>query len=81
MSWRSKREPLFSGADDSVHLKVMRDGIVSDVEYRLGRVHSLVPSLAGEDCVPSYFVVGGLVFVPLSLPFLEHGYGALPEVV
>ncbi len=28
--------------------------------------------------MPSYFIVGGLVFVPLSIPFLEHAYGGAP---
>ena len=35
-----------------------------------------VPILHGVDCVPSYIIVGGLVFVPLSIPFLEHAYGS-----
>ncbi|CAK8985832.1 Protease Do-like 10 [Durusdinium trenchii] len=30
----------------------------------------LVPRRAGVDCVPSYLVVGGLVFMPLTLPWL-----------
>lgn len=36
----------------------------------------LVPVLHGLDCTPSYFIVGGLVFVPLSIPFLEHAFGS-----
>ena len=45
------------------------------VKYQLNLRRPLVPVLAGVDCVPSYFIVGGLVFVPLSIPFLEHAYG------
>lgn len=36
-----------------------------------------VPIIHGVDCVPSYVIAGGLVFVPLSIPFLEHAYGGL----
>lgn len=38
----------------------------------------LIPRQVGilheVDCFPSYFIVGGLVFVPLSLPVLEAAY-------
>ena len=49
------------------------------VKYQLNLRRPLVPVLAGVDCVPSYFIVGGLVFVPLSIPFLEHAYGGEPS--
>ena len=49
------------------------------VKYQLNLRRPLVPVLAGVDCVPSYFIVGGLVFVPLSIPFLEHAYGGAPS--
>ena len=49
------------------------------VKYQLNLRRPLVPVLAGVDCVPSYFIVGGLVFVPLSIPFLEHAYGGEPQ--
>ena len=38
----------------------------------------LVPVLDGVDCVPSYFIVGGLVTLPLSVPFLCHAFGCAP---
>ena len=56
-------------------MKVLREGEMRDLRYRLNLRRPLVPVLAGVDCVPSYFIVGGLVFVPLSIPFLEHAYG------
>ena len=56
-------------------MKVLRDGALLDLEYQLKQRRPLVPILHGVDCVPSYFIVGGLVFVPLSIPFLEHAYG------
>ncbi len=56
-------------------MKVLRDGQVLDLHYQVQARRPLVPVLHGVDCVPSYFIVGGLVFVPLSIPFLEHAYG------
>ena len=35
----------------------------------------LVPRLDGVDARPQYLIVGGLVFVPLSVPFLMHHFG------
>ena len=60
---------------ESLDVKVLRDGALLDLEYQLKQRRPLVPILHGVDCVPSYFIVGGLVFVPLSIPFLEHAYG------
>ena len=34
-----------------------------------------MPMLHGVDCEPSYFIVGGLVFMPLTQPFLEMVFG------
>ena len=62
-------------AGDKLHLKVLRDGAQLDLSYVLRSRRPLVPVLHGGDCVPSYFIVGGLVCVPLSIPFLEHAYG------
>ena len=56
-------------------MKVLREGQLLDLKYQLKQRRPLVPILHGVDCVPSYFIVGGLVFVPLSIPFLEHAYG------
>lgn len=64
-------------ADDWLNLLVLRDGKAIDLRYQLNLRRPLVPVLAGVDCVPSYFIVGGLVFVPLSIPFLEHAYGGV----
>jgi PDZ domain len=63
------------GTEDLLNVKILRDGDALDLQYRLDRRQPLVPVLHGVDCIPSYFVVGGLVFVPLSIPFLEHAYG------
>jgi hypothetical protein len=45
------------------------------IKYNLDKKDHLVPMTHGVDCWPSYFVVGGLVFVPLSSPFLEMVFG------
>jgi len=34
----------------------------------------LVPVVEGDDCEPTYFIIAGLVFVPLSWPFLRDAY-------
>ena len=62
---------------ESLDVKVLRDGALLVLEYQLKQRRPLVPILHGVDCVPSYFIVGGLVFVPLSIPFLEHAYGGV----
>ncbi|CAK8985786.1 unnamed protein product [Durusdinium trenchii] len=58
---------------DLFSVKVWR----SEAEEKALQVHvsakplpQLVPRRAGVDCVPSYLVVGGLVFMPLTLPWL-----------
>ena len=37
-----------------------------EVHYELTLKDHLVPMLHGVDCEPSYFIVGGLVFMPLT---------------
>lgn len=55
---------------------MVRSGKVLELAYTLQQSRPLVPALHGVECVPSYFIVAGLVFVPLSIPFLEHAYGS-----
>ena len=64
-----------AAAGESLEVQVLRGGKLLDLKYQLKQRRPLVPILHGVDCVPSYFIVGGLVFVPLSIPFLEHAYG------
>jgi hypothetical protein len=68
--WRSRH------VGDTLHAVVLRDGQRCDVSFTVAPPRPLVPILHTVDCFPSYYVVGGLVFLPLSVPFLEHGYGA-----
>ncbi len=61
-------------AGDEVKMKIWRDGKPLDVTYRLPKYefeHSLVP--AGVfDQPPDYLMVGGLVFQPLTVPYLQR---------
>ena len=61
---------------EQLRATVWRDGASLDVAFAVQRPHPLVPILHTVDATPSYYIVGGLVFLPLSVPFLEHGYGA-----
>ena len=73
-------EQLNLQTGESLDVKVLREGQVLDLKFQLKQRRPLVPILHGVDCVPSYFIVGGLVFVPLSIPFLEHAYGGTHTV-
>lgn len=66
---------------ESLDVKVLREGQLLDLKFQLKQRRPLVPILHGVDCVPSYFIVGGLVFVPLSIPFLEHAYGGMHTIL
>ncbi|GBG68361.1 hypothetical protein CBR_g2905 [Chara braunii] len=62
----------FSG--ESAELCVLRDGKQSAVTVPLRVPTRLVPvHIAGK--LPSYFIVAGLVFTPVTQPFLESEYG------
>ena len=60
---------------ETLSLKILREGNEMDLAYQLSLKDHLVPMLHAVDCLPSYFISGGLVFVPLSQPFLEAMYG------
>mmetsp|Transcript_20374 Transcript_20374/g.41134 ORF Transcript_20374/g.41134 Transcript_20374/m.41134 type:complete len:515 (-) Transcript_20374:137-1681(-) len=61
---------------DAVNLEILRQGQVTPIQYEAGMIPALVPSMHGYDCRPSYFVCGGLVFVPLTTRFLTDYYGS-----
>lgn len=61
-------------AGDDVKLKLWRDGQPLEVTYRLPKyeyAHSVVP-FGVYDHPPEYLIVGGLVFQPLSYPYLQR---------
>jgi PDZ domain-containing protein len=64
-------------AGDEIPLKIWRDGAIKDVRYRLPRADytaELLPR-AVYDQAPEYLVFGGLVFEPLTEPYL-HSWGS-----
>jgi len=61
-------------AGDDVKMRIWRDGKPLEVTYRLPKYdfsHSLVP-LGVYDQPPDYLMVGGLVFQPLTVPYLQR---------
>ena len=60
---------------DDLPLTVLRGGQSMNLTLNLKTAPKLVPRLDGVDAQPSYLCVGGLVFVPLSVPFLMHHFG------
>ena len=52
-------------------LSVSRDGALFEATVRLAPARYLVPRIDGYDCEPSFLIVGGLVFVPLTRPWCE----------
>ena len=62
---------------DEVSLKILRDGAEHTIKYTLSVSNPLVPFLVNmtPNKKPSYFIVGGMVFLPLSVTFLDHCYG------
>lgn len=44
------------------------------LELSAAPIQKLVPRTRGVDAKPSFFVVGGLVFIPLSVPWLESRF-------
>jgi len=63
-------------AGDDVKLEILRDGVIQDLSYQLPKAEykrELVPDEV-FDQDPEYLIVGGLVFQPLTGPFL-HSWG------
>ncbi|KAK8962289.1 hypothetical protein KSP40_PGU000628 [Platanthera guangdongensis] len=54
-------------------LRVLRDGMEHEFSISLGPLQPLVP-VQQFDKLPSYYIFAGLVFVPLTQPYL-HEYG------
>ncbi len=55
-----------------VPITILRNGseITQSVKIEVSR--RLVPIMDGFDCFAQYYIVGGLVFIPLTLPWAEH---------
>ena len=60
-------------AGDVAKLKVWRDGVTQEIQYRLPKADftgNLVTDRS-DDAEPTYLIAGGLVFVPLSAEYLS----------
>jgi S1-C subfamily serine protease len=55
---------------DSCKFQLLRDGKLLEVDYKLSRDKRLVPRRF-FDRLPTYYIVGGLVFVPLTVNYLD----------
>ena len=69
-------------AGDKVIFKIWRDGNIKDIEFNLPKADfsdNLVTDRP-NDIEPTYLIVGGLVFVPLSAEFLSS-WGATGKEV
>lgn len=61
-------------AGDEVKIKIWRDGQSQDITYQMPKydfTHMLVPG-GVFDQPPDYLIVGGLVFQPLTVPYLQR---------
>jgi hypothetical protein len=57
--------------DHSCTVKIIRGGVRQVLQIPLKPELSLIPlSTSSPNCAPSYLIVGGLVFVPLSRPWI-----------
>ena len=59
---------------DRIGLRIRRQGKAMDVSFELRAKRSLVPTNL-YDRQPSYLLVAGLVFTPLSRPYLQDTFG------
>jgi len=64
---------------DVATLDVLRGGAARRVRVRLAAPRRLVP-VHTRGAPPSYFVYGGLVFTPATVPFLKAEYGKVGVV-
>jgi S1-C subfamily serine protease len=61
-------------SNDTTKLKILRDGQSLEVEVVLGDVPYLVPAQQ-YDMMPTYFIWAGMVFQPLTQPYLQQEWG------
>ncbi len=61
---------LDKNTGDTCKVKILREGKELDLDYQLSSVNRLVPT-RNYDVRPSYFIAGGLLFMPLSWNLLD----------
>jgi S1-C subfamily serine protease len=72
ISWKCALLSKFAG--DLCKLKILRDRKVMDIEVKAADMPYLVP-VQQYDKMPTYFVYAGLVFHPLTQPYLLQEWG------
>eukprot|EP00698_Gefionella_okellyi_P000572 TRINITY_DN10498_c0_g1_i4.p1 TRINITY_DN10498_c0_g1~~TRINITY_DN10498_c0_g1_i4.p1 ORF type:complete len:602 (-),score=127.79 TRINITY_DN10498_c0_g1_i4:24-1829(-) len=72
--WRLEMSILITSKKrgDQVKLTLLRDGQEQQAVVELLPFPRLVPCFHGYDALPSYFIVGGLVFTALSIPLVNQ---------
>jgi len=71
-SWNISK--LFHG--DIAPVRILRDGVMMNLDVTLTQPFQLCPSnLPDGQPMPTYFIVGGLVWTPLIQPYLSDAYG------
>ena len=60
--------------EDAAELEILRDGEVQRFEVVCSSPHRLIP-LHIKGATPSYFIVAGLVFTSVCVPYLRSEYG------
>jgi hypothetical protein len=61
-------------AGDTAELRVWHAGAAKTVRVKLSAAKKLIPvHTAGKP--PAYYIAGGLVFTPVSVPYLRSEYG------
>jgi len=62
----------------SKRLTLLRHGRIEEVAAAFGPIPPLIGRFDRVDCEPTYFMIGGFVFAPLSFPMLQQDHD-IPE--
>lgn len=62
-------------AGETTELHILRGGVPLTLSAKLAPLPPLLPRWHSFDCLPEWVVIGGLVFVPLTAPLIEHASG------
>ena len=57
---------------ESTRFSILRAGVPREFSAVLAPLPHHMPRASGFDCVPTYAILGGLVFVPLCCPMFDY---------
>jgi len=60
--------------NDNCKLTILRNNKIMEINVKCSKIESLVPKHLYNE-IAEYFILGGLIFIPLSQPLLEAKYG------